>query len=92
MFPTVPGELSAFTWSSFDTGNVLIAAIESVAFVEDGTLFVPRGALVAAVRGTDFVGLTGAVVCDEIGECNASGPVFYQVVDGEWVPLALDAD
>jgi branched-chain amino acid transport system substrate-binding protein len=92
MFPTVPGELSAFTWSSFDTGNVLVAAIESVAFVENGTLFVPRGALVDAVRNTDFVGLTGAVVCDEIGECNASGPVFYQVVDGAWVPLALDAD
>jgi branched-chain amino acid transport system substrate-binding protein len=83
------GELSAFTWSSFDTGGVLIAAIESVAFVEDGTLFVPRGALVDAVRNTDFVGLTGLVKCDEIGECNASGPTFYKVVDGAWVPLEL---
>lgn len=92
MFPTEAGELSAFTWSSFDTGNVLIAAIESVAFVEDGNLFVPRGALVEAVRSTDFEGLTGAVICDEIGECNASGPAFYQVVDGVWVPLALDAE
>ncbi len=91
-FPTKAGELSAFTWSSFDTGNVLIAAIESVAFVENGTLFVPRGALVAAVRATDFTGLTGLIKCDEIGECNASGPVFYQVVDGAWVPLALASD
>ena len=88
-FPTQPGELSAFTWSSFDTGNVLIQAIESVAFVENGTLFVPRGALVSAVRNLDAEGLTGAIVCDEIGECNASGPAWYQVVDGVWVPLDL---
>ncbi len=88
-FPTKAGELSAFTWSSYDTGGVLIAAIESVAFVEDGKLFIPRGALVEAVRNSDYVGLTGLIKCDAIGECNASGPAFYQVVDGEWVPLAV---
>jgi branched-chain amino acid transport system substrate-binding protein len=86
-FPTAAGELSAFTWSSFDTGNVLIQAIESVAVVDNGTLYVPRGALVEAVRNSDFTGLTGLVKCDEIGECNASGPTFYEVVDGAWVPL-----
>jgi branched-chain amino acid transport system substrate-binding protein len=91
-YPTEAGELSAFTWSSFDTGNVLIAAIESVAFAENGVLYVPRGALVDAVRASDFVGLTGAVICDEIGECNASGPAWYQVVDGAWVPLALASE
>lgn len=81
------GELSAFSWSAYDTGGVLIAAIEKVAFVEGDTLFVPRGALVDAVRNSDYVGLTGLVKCDEVGECNASGPTFYQVVDGAWVPL-----
>jgi branched-chain amino acid transport system substrate-binding protein len=91
-FPTAAGELSAFTWSSFDTGNVLIEAIESVAFVDNGTLYVPRGALVEAVRQMDTAGLTGAIVCDEIGECNASGPTFYQVVDGAWVPLDLASE
>jgi len=91
-FALEAGELSAFTWSAFDTGGVLIAAIESVAFVEDGTLFVPRGALVDAVRNSDYVGLTGLVKCDEIGECNASGPTFYEVVDGAWVPLELVSD
>jgi branched-chain amino acid transport system substrate-binding protein len=88
-FPTAAGELSAFTWSSFDTGGVLVQAIESVAVVDNGTLYVPRGALVEAVRNSDYVGLTGLVKCNEIGECNASGPSFYQVVDGAWVPLAL---
>jgi branched-chain amino acid transport system substrate-binding protein len=88
-FPTQAGELSAFTWSSFDTGNVLIEAIESVAFVDNGMLYVPRGALVEAVRNLDTSGLTGAIACDAIGECNASGPAWYQVVDGVWVPLNL---
>lgn len=91
-FPTAAGELSAFTWAAFDTGGVLMAAVESVAFVENGTLFVPRGALVDAVRHSNFAGITGLITCDDIGECNASGPSFYQVVNGEWVPLDLGAD
>ena len=86
-FAVEAGELSAFSWSAYDTGGVLIAAIEKVAFVEGDTLFVPRGALVEAVRNSDYVGLTGLVKCDEVGECNASGPTFYQVVDSAWVPL-----
>jgi len=86
-FATEAGELSAFSWSAFDTGGVLVDAIKKVAFVENGTLFVPRGALVQAVRTSDYVGLTGLVKCNEIGECNASGPTFYKVVDGVWVPL-----
>lgn len=88
-FGRAAGEMSAFSWSAWDTGNVLIAGIESVAFVEGDTLYVPRGALVEAVRNTDFTGLTGLIKCDDIGECNASGPTFYQVVDGVWVPLEL---
>ncbi len=88
-FPTMAGELSAFTWAAWDTGGVLVQAIESVAFVENGTLYVPRGALIQAVRGLEYSGLTGLVKCDEVGECNASGPAFYQVVDGVWVPLDL---
>ena len=88
-YPTAAGELSAFTWAAFDTGGFLIKAIESVAFVDNGTLYVPRGALVEAVRNTSFVGLTGLVECDAVGECNASGPAFYEVVDGAWVPLNL---
>jgi len=91
-FPTAAGELSAFTWSAYDTGGFLIAAIEKVAFVENGTLFVPRSALVTEVRNTEYVGLTGPIKCDEIGECNASGPTFYIVEDGAWVPLALSND
>jgi len=91
-FPTEAGELSAFTWAAFDTGGFLVAAIESVAFVENDTVFVPRGALIEAVRSTEYMGLTGMVKCDDVGECNASGPAFYVVQDGVWVPLALTTD
>jgi branched-chain amino acid transport system substrate-binding protein len=85
------GELSAFTWSAYDTAWTLIEAAKSVAFVDGDTLYIPRSQMVQAVRNTNFNGLTGAVVCDAFGECNASGPTFYEVVsDGMggavWVP------
>lgn len=91
-FGLAAGELSAFTWAAFDTGGVLMDAIKSVAFVEDGKLFVPRSALISAVRASNYVGLTGLIKCDEIGECNGSGPTFYIVENGVWVPLALASE
>ena len=67
-------------------GAVLVKAIESVAVVGgDGTLYVPRSALVAAVRGTkDYQGLSGVVSCDATGECASSSPNFNIVKDGKW--------
>jgi len=53
---------------------------------EDGNLYVPREALVTAVRSlTGFQGLTGEITCSEVGECNATGPTFFVVEDGAWV-------
>ena len=84
---TEAGVLSAYTWNSYDAVGALIKAINSVAIVEGDTLYIPRGALVAAVRGMkDYQGIAGVITCKENGECNASGPVFYIVKDGEWVP------
>lgn len=87
-FGAEAGSLSPYTWNAYDSASVLVAAIKSVAVVgDDGSLSIPRGALVAAVRGTkDFEGLSGTLGCDETGECNASGPIFYIVKDGEWAP------
>lgn len=91
MFGLEAGELSPFTWSAYDVGSALIYAIESVAVVsDDGNTYIPRGALMDAVRGlTDFTGLTGLISCDEVGECNASGPTFYSVQSGKWAPYAV---
>lgn len=87
-FGSAAGSLSPYTWNAYDSAAVLVAAIKAVAFKgEDGSLYVPRGALVDAVRGTkDFQGLSGILGCDATGECNASGPIFYVVKDGKWAP------
>ncbi|GAB4539685.1 MAG: branched-chain amino acid ABC transporter substrate-binding protein [Anaerolineales bacterium] len=84
---TEAGVLSAYTWNSYDAVGALIQAINSVAIVQGDTLYIPRGALVSAVRGMkDYQGIAGVITCKDNGECNASGPVFYIVKNGEWVP------
>ncbi len=81
-----PGAISTFTWHGYDVVDALVQAIKSVAILgDDGSLYIPREALVAAVNGmTDYQGLTGLLTCNG-GECNASGPSFQVVQDGAWV-------
>lgn len=81
------GSMSPFTWFAYDTVNVLAEAIKKTAVLgDDGNLYIPRPALVKAVRSTKgFQGITGEITCSETGECNASGPTFYIVKDGKWV-------
>jgi branched-chain amino acid transport system substrate-binding protein len=81
------GKLSPYTWTAYDAAAVLVKAIESVAILGgDGNLYIPRAALVAAVRATSgYQGLSGDITCDAIGECSASGPVFNIDQGGIWV-------
>ena len=80
------GKLSPYSWTAYDSAAVLIKAIKSVAVVSDGKLYIPRAALVAAVRATkDYLGLSGTITCDATGECSASGPVFNINQGGVWV-------
>jgi branched-chain amino acid transport system substrate-binding protein len=81
------GKLSPYSWTAYDSAAVLIKDIESVAVVGgDGKLYIPRAALVAAVRATkDYQGLSGTITCDATGECSASGPVFNIDQGGQWV-------
>jgi hypothetical protein len=67
----------------------LITKVREVGFVgADGALYIPRGALVAAVRGlTDYVGISGTYSCDATGECNIQGPQFHKVENGEFVAV-----
>jgi len=83
-----PVVLSPFSYNSYDAVTILTNAVKAVAFLgEDGNLYIPRGALVAEVRGTTgYVGI-GTYSCDAIGECNTEGPAFETVVNGEWVVL-----
>jgi len=81
------GKLSPYTWTAYDAAAVLIKNIESVAKLGgDCKLYIPRAALVAAVRATkDYQGLSGTLTCDATGECSASGPVFNIDQGGKWV-------
>jgi branched-chain amino acid transport system substrate-binding protein len=82
------GKLSPYSWTAYDSAAVLIKAIESVAVLSGGKLYIPRAALVAAVRATsNYQGLSGTITCDPTGECSASGPVFNVDKGGKWVPV-----
>lgn len=80
------GSLSPYTWNAYDSAATLITAIKQVAIKGgDGSLYIPRGALVNAVRTLkDYKGLSGTITCESNGECNSSGPIFYVVKDGAW--------
>ena len=84
-----PGELSPFTWNSYDCTTALIKKVGEVAVLgDDDALYVPRGALVAAVRGlSNYVGISGTYTCDDVGDCNIEGPQFHKVVDGKFVAV-----
>ncbi|MFZ6026430.1 MAG: branched-chain amino acid ABC transporter substrate-binding protein [Chloroflexota bacterium] len=89
-YATPPGKLSPYSWTAYDSAAVLISTIKSVAIKgSDGSLYIPRSALVDAVRAIkDYKGLSGMVTCDAVGECSASGPTFYVVKGGKWVEAA----
>ena len=86
VYGDAPGAISTFTWHGYDVVDALVQAIKSVAILgTDGSLYIPREALVAAVNGmTGYEGLTGTLTCNA-GECNASGPSFQVVQDGAWI-------
>lgn len=88
LFGKEAGSLSPYTWNGYDCVAGLISAVKSVAVLgDDGNLYVPRGALVTAVRTlTDYKGISGTYTCDATGECNTLPPMFVVVKDGAWVP------
>ena len=81
------GKLSPYTWTAYDAAAVLIKEIQGVAVLgTDKNLYIPRSALVAAVRGVkDYQGLSGLISNDGTGEASASGPTFYVDKGGKWV-------
>jgi branched-chain amino acid transport system substrate-binding protein len=83
-----PGELSPYSWNSYDATTALMTKVKEVAVLGgDGNLYVPRGALVDAVRGLKgYEGIGNNITCDAVGDCNALGLVIMEVVDGEFVP------
>jgi branched-chain amino acid transport system substrate-binding protein len=83
----ITGDYAAF---GQDMSQAMMIAVDAFPPIEgEGTLYIPRGALVTAVRTmSDFQGIAGTITCQENGECNASGPVLYVIQDGVWTPAA----
>lgn len=90
-FGVTPDSVSRAIWTAYDSAHILIAAARTAAVLgEDGALYIPRGALVAAVRSTrDYVGVSGLLSCDETGECNTVGPDMSYVQNGVSVRVPL---
>jgi branched-chain amino acid transport system substrate-binding protein len=88
-FGIVSGSLTGYTWFAYDATNVMILAVEKVAVQSGDTLYIPRKAMMDAVRGTqNYPGLTGTITCDPNGEC-ATAPSFvvFRVQKGKFVQL-----
>jgi len=83
----VAGKLSPYSWTAYDSAAVLVKVIKDVGILgADGKLYIPRSALITAVRGVKgYQGLSGTVTCSAVGECAGSGPTFYIIQGGKWV-------
>jgi branched-chain amino acid transport system substrate-binding protein len=92
-FGVDPLTVSRAIWTAYDSANVLIDAARSVAVLGgDGALYIPRGALIAAVRNTvEYEGINGLLRCDAAGECNTVGPDMSYVQNGTSVRVPLTA-
>lgn len=90
-FGVEPLTISRAIWTAFDSANVLINTARSVAVLGgDGALYIPRGALIAALRDTvEYEGINGLLRCDEAGECNTVGPDMSYVQNGTSIRVPL---
>ncbi|MBV6394569.1 MAG: Leu/Ile/Val-binding protein [Anaerolineales bacterium] len=83
--------LSTFHAHAYDAANILFAALEKVAHVDDdGTVWVPLKALRDAIYATkDFAGITGNLSCSASGDCGAPVIAVYEIVNADpasWNP------
>jgi len=84
-----PGELSPFSWNSYDCTTAIMQMVTEVAVMgDDGALYIPRGALVDGIRNlTNWTGISGTYTCAPDGDCNIEGPQFWVVENGEFVAV-----
>lgn len=84
-----PGILTLFSWNYYDSTMVLISKVKDISVLgEDGALYIPRGALVTAVRNLEnYVGISGTYTCNIMGSCNLEGPQIVKVLDGKYAPM-----
>lgn len=73
---------SPFWAHAYDATTLLLSAINSVAVVDGGKLYIDRAALRKAVGATaNFPGLIGELSCDEFGDCGTGRVNIYHHTD-----------
>jgi len=84
-----PGILTSYSWNYYDSTMALISKVKEISVLgEDGVLYIPRGALVTAVRNLEnYIGISGTYTCNIMGSCNIEGPQIVKVIDGKYVPV-----
>ena len=82
---------SAYWAHAYDATTLLLSAIESVAVVEDGKLFVDRAALREELSATaGFQSLLGTFSCDDFGDCGTGRVnIYYHTDSGVTDPAQL---
>jgi branched-chain amino acid transport system substrate-binding protein len=83
--------LSLFHAQAYDAANMIFAALEKVAIVEnDGRIYIPRLTLRNAIYATEnFAGITGTLACSSSGDCGAPVIAIYEVTSADpstWNP------
>ncbi|MGB2962395.1 MAG: ABC transporter substrate-binding protein [Anaerolineales bacterium] len=84
-----PGILTSYSWNYYDSTMALISKVKDISVLgEDSALYIPRGALVTAVRNLEnYVGISGTYTCNIMGSCNLEGPQIVKVIDGKYTPV-----
>ena len=74
--------------AGFDAANMILAAIESTALVNEGTVQVGGQALRDALFATvGLAGATGTITCDAYGDCGVPQFIVWTVENGMFVPV-----
>jgi branched-chain amino acid transport system substrate-binding protein len=85
--------IGGFHAHGYDAANVVFAAIQKVAKVDGGSLYIGRKALRDALFATKgFKGVTGTLTCDKYGDCGEPHIAVYQVVSASAANWSLGTD
>lgn len=76
------GPIQAFHSHAYDATNMALTAIQQVAEEQDdGSLVIDRQALIEAMYGMEYDGLTGSLACNEFGDCAAPAIGIFRFDD-----------
>ncbi|HLW60196.1 MAG TPA: branched-chain amino acid ABC transporter substrate-binding protein [bacterium] len=85
--------ISGFHAHAYDATMVAFAAIQKVAKVDGGSLYIGRKALRDALFATKgFKGITGTLTCNQYGDCGDPHIAVYQVVSANPATWSLGTD